>query len=1003
MSIQPFRIKNLGHIDQSIPLRFKFDGKFYEGYRGDTLASALLANGVHLLGRSFKYHRPRGILAAGAEEPNALIQLGEGNSTDPNTRATQIKLQDGLTASSQNRWPNLQFDIGFINNFFHRLLPAGFYYKTFMWPASWWMRYEYWIRRAAGLGEAPQGPDPDRYEKTHAHCDVLIVGAGPAGLAAALAAGKTGARVILADEQDLPGGSLNYNTDDMIDDLPTVEWIKKTLSSLESMPEVLILKTTVCTGYYEHNYLTLLETVNNGKSSNSDHATRQRLWKIRAKRVVLATGALERPLVFNDNDRPGIMLSASMRKYLNQYGVSPGNKVLIFTNNDDAYRTALSLSENNVSIAAIVDLRNKPNGDLVKKATEKGIVIFPGYAVVATSGHLRLNSVKIMKLNEQGTDVTGSAKNIPCDCIGMSGGWNPAVHLFSQSGGKLQWDNELDSFLPDSATQNLVSVGSCNGAQTLNLCIKEGLKVGTESARETNNKGRTPSAPKILETKQTEKRTIWLIPGDKPLGRGGKHFVDFQNDVTAADINLAAKEGYKSIEHLKRYTTMGMGTDQGKTSNVTALAILSEILDTTAPAIGHTTFRAPYTPATIGAYAGRNIGPLFSPVRTTVMQGCHEKLNAKFEHVGQWMRAWYYPRTNETMQQAVNREVKSARHSLGILDASTLGKIDIKGPDSAEFLNRIYTNSWLKLAPGKARYGLMLKEDGMVMDDGVTTHLKPNHFHMTTTTGGAATVLDWLEEWHQTEWPDLNVYFTSVTEQWAVVSICGPNSRKLLAELSPSLALSAESFPFMTMKEANVAGIEARIFRISFTGELSFEINVPRRHGVSLWTALMDAGKKYDITPYGTEAMHVLRAEKGFIIVGQETDGTVTPLDLGMDWIISKAKPDFVGKRALSRRDIIKDDRKQLVGLLPEDENEIIPEGSQVVETILPSPPMKMIGHVTSSYYSPNCKRSIAMALIKGGRTRIGQTLHIPLKNKNVRVLVTNTQFFDADGSRADG
>ena len=385
------------------------------------------------------------------------------------------------------------------------------------------------------------------------------------------------------------------------------------------------------------------------------------------------------------------------------------------------------------------------------------------------------------------------------------------------------------------------------------------------------------------------------------------------------------------------------------------------------------------------------------------MQRCHEKLNAKFEHVGQWMRAWYYPKTNETMQQAVNREVKSARHSLGILDASTLGKIDIKGRDSAEFLNRIYTNSWLKLAPGKARYGLMLKEDGMVMDDGVTTHLKPNHFHMTTTTGGAATVLDWLEEWHQTEWPDLNVYFTSVTEQWAVVSICGPNSRKLLAELSPSLTLSAELFPFMTMKEANVAGIEARIFRISFTGELSFEINVPRRHGASLWTALMDAGKKYDITPYGTEAMHVLRAEKGFIIVGQETDGTVTPLDLGMDWIISKAKPDFVGKRALSRRDIIKDDRKQLVGLLPEDENEIIPEGSQIVETILPSPPMKMIGHVTSSYYSPNCNRSIAMALIKGGRARIGQTLHISLKNKNVRVLVTNTQFFDADGSRADG
>ena len=1003
MTMQRFRLKDLGKVDRSKPLRFKFDGKFYEGYRGDTLASALLANGVHLVGRSFKYHRPRGLLSAGAEEPNALIQVGEGNSTDPNTRATQIILRDGLTVKSQNRWPNLTFDLGYVNSLIHRLLPAGFYYKTFMWPASWWMRYEYWIRRAAGLGEAPKGADPDRYEKNHAHCDVLIVGSGPAGLSAALAAGQTGARVILTEEQDSFGGSLTYNTDCTIDGAPAFEWAERTVAALSSMPEVILLKATVTTGYYDHNYLTLLETTDNDNQTGSEYKTRQRLWKVRAKRVVLATGQIERPLIFRDNDRPGIMLSASMRAYLNRYGVSPGNRVLLFTNNDDAYRTAISLKKNNVSIAAIVDLRNNPDGELVAQVRSQGITIYAGHAIVSTAGYLRIKSAKIMQLSEDGSKPIGSMKEIRCDSIGMSGGWNPTLHLFSQSGGKLRWDEELGQFLPKTATQNLVSIGGCDGTQGLSSCLKAGLKAGAESARATNNKGRAPRLPKVIEPKYNDQRTIWLIPPERADEKVSKHFVDFQNDVTASDIGLAAREGYRSVEHLKRYTTMGMGTDQGKTSNVAALAILAETLGTTAPNIGHTTFRPPYTPATIGAYAGRNLGLLFDPVRTTGMNECHKELGARFEHVGQWMRAWYYPKSNETMQQAVNREVKAARDSVGILDASTLGKIDIKGPDAAEFLNRIYTNAWLKLAPGRARYGLMLKDDGMVMDDGVTTHLKPGHFHMTTTTGGAAIVLEWLEEWHQTEWPDLKVYFTSVTEQWAVASICGPNCRNLLADLAPDLGLSNEEFPFMSVKEGNVAGITARIFRISFTGELSFEINVPRRYGPKLWDALMQKGKKYDICPYGTEAMHVLRAEKGFIIVGQETDGTVTPYDLGMDWIVSKTKHDFVGKRALKRSDIIKNDRKQLVGLLTENEKEVIPEGSQIVETPNSAPPMAMLGHVTSSYYSPNCNRSIAMALVKGGKEKIGQTLHVPLRNKTIKVTVTDTQFFDKEGIRLDG
>ncbi|MBA00121.1 MAG: sarcosine oxidase subunit alpha [Rhodospirillaceae bacterium] len=1003
MNKQLFRVKDLGQVDRSKPLRFKFDGKFFVGYRGDTLASALLANGIHLVGRSFKYHRPRGILSAGAEEPNALVQVGEGNGTDPNTRATQIKLEDGLIVKSQNRWPSLLLDLGYINNLLHRLLPAGFYYKTFMWPSSWWMRYEYWIRRIAGLGEAPKGADPDRYEKTHAHCDVLIVGGGPAGLSAALAAGKTGARVVLVDEQDSFGGSLNSNTDCTVDEHTTLDWRKRTLAILEGMPEVILLNRTVATGYYDHNFLTLLETVSPGQQNQSEYKTRQRLWKIRAKRVVLATGALERPLVFKDNDRPGIMLSASMRAYLNQYGVSPGNRVLLFTNNDDAYRTAISLKENNIPIAGIVDLREDPTGELVDRIRHEGIALYPGYAIVSTTGHLRIKSVRIMKLNDDGTKVIGNAKDITCDCIGMSGGWNPTVHLFSQSGGKLEWDDKFERFLPKIANQPLISIGACNGTQSLSDCLKDGLKAGAESARATNNKGRAPGTPRVVESKCNDERAIWIIPRENSYKKNGKYFVDFQNDVTASDISLAAREGYRSVEHLKRYTTMGMGTDQGKTSNVTALAILGETLGTTAPNIGHTTFRPPYTPATIGAYAGRNVGALFDPIRTTAMHEHHEEFGAKFEHVSQWMRAWYYPKPNETMQQTINREVKAARDSIGLLDASTLGKIDIKGLDAAEFLNRIYTNSWLKLAPGKARYGLMLKEDGMVMDDGVTTHLNSNHYHMTTTTGGAASVLDWLEEWHQTEWPDLDVYFTSVTEHWAVASICGPNCRSLLAELAPELDLSDEAFPFMTVKEGDVAGIAARIFRISFTGELSFEINVPRRYGLALWQALIEKGEKYDICPYGTEAMHVLRAEKGFIIVGQETDGTVTPHDLGMDWIVSKTKHDFIGKRALSRSDMLKSDRKQLVGLLNENENEVIPEGSQIVEMLQPSPPMAMIGHITSSYYSPNCNRSIAMALIKGGKARIGKTLHIPLKNKTIKVKVTDTLFLDKNKELTDG
>ncbi len=1001
MSRQAYRLPEGGRIDRSSPLRFRFDGRAYEGYRGDNLAAALLANGIHLVGRSFKYHRPRGILGAGTEEPNALVRIGTGHASEPNLRATRIALHDGMVATSQNCWPSLRFDIGAVNNLLHRLLPAGFYYKTFMWPANRWQTYEHWIRRAAGLGRAPEGRDPDRYDKMHAHTDVLVVGAGPAGLSAALAAGTAGARVILADEQVEFGGSLLSDLDCRIEDRPPADWVAATVAALAAMPEVTLLKRATVTGYYDHNYLTLQEEVTDHGDGDAG-VPRQRLWKVRARQVVLATGAIERPLVFASNDRPGILLSSAVRGYVNRYGVTPGRRVLLFTNNDEAYRTALTLHGQGIAIAGLVDLRPEVSGPLADAVRAADLNIMAGRALVSTFGRHQVTGAEIMKLNAAGTAVVGMPRRVDCDAIAVSGGWTPSVHLFSQSAGTLRWDNGIGGFLPDVTMQACQSAGACNGSETLEGCMMQGREAGRAAARSCGFAGAAMESPATGEPQQTRRRDLCIVPGRRG-DDGARHFVDFQNDVTAADIHLAAREGYRSVEHLKRYTTAGMGTDQGKTGNINALAIMGEILNSNIPGIGHTTFRPPYTPVTIGSYAGRNIGGLFDPVRTTAMDSWHREAGAKFEHVGQWMRAWYYPKPGETMHQAVQREAKAARSGIGLLDASTLGKIDIQGPDAAEFLNRIYTNSWLRLAPSRARYGLMLKEDGMVMDDGVTARLSENRFHMTTTTGGAGTVFAWLEEWLQTEWPKLRVHVTSVTEHWTVAAICGPECRNLLSELCPDIDLSNDAFPFMSVREGMVAGIPARVFRISFTGELSFEINVRRRYGLALWQALMKAGRKFDICPYGTETMHLLRAEKGFIIVGQDTDGTVTPQDLGMGWIVANAKPDFIGKRGLIRPDLVKPDRKRLVGLLTEDPDEVLTEGAQIVEIPRPDLPMPMIGHVTSSYYSPNCGRSIAMALVRGGPGRIGETLFIPMLDKTVRAVVTEPRFFDPSGDRING
>jgi sarcosine oxidase subunit alpha len=997
-----YRLPQGGRIDRRKPVRFTFNGRSYAGFEGDTLASALLAHGVTLIGRGFKYHRPRGIMTAGPEEPNALVQVGVGARTEPNLRATQVELFDGLTAASQNCWPSVEFDLGVINDKLSRIFPAGFYYKTFMWPASFWMKYELLIRRMAGLGKAPDRPDPDHYDKTHAHCDVLIVGGGPAGLAAALAAGRSGARVILCDEQQELGGAL-LAANDSIDGEPATAWVEKTLAELGKLAEVRLLPRTTAFGYYDHNYLVLAERV--GEHLPPGQALyKQRQWKVRAKRVILATGAIERPLVFADNDRPGIMLAAAARTYLNRYAVLPGRRIVVMTNNDGAYQAALELANAGASVAAIVDLRANPQGVAAAEARRRNLEILAGHAIVGTSGRHRVSGVAVMKLNDAGDAVEGTARQIECDAVLHSGGWNPTVHLFSQSRGGLAYDSTIAAFVPDKAAQAQVSVGACNGGFDLAQCLNQGFDAGLAAAAATGHRaadaGSRPSAAPAAAEEPL--RPVWLVPSDKPASHG-KSFVDHQNDVKASDLLLAEREGYRSIEHLKRYTTMGMGTDQGKTSNVNALAILAQRLNVDIPAVGTTTFRQPYTPTTLGGFGGHEHGDLLDPIRRTPLHSWHESVGAKFENVGQWRRAWYYPKPGESMHDAVNREVKAARNSVGIVDASTLGKIDIQGPDAVELLNWVYTNAWNKLEIGRGRYGLMLGEDGMVFDDGVTTRLGQHHFLMTTTTGGAARVLGWLENWLQCEWPQMRVFCTSVTEQFAVVGVNGPMSRKLLAELTTDIDLDPRRFPFLSFRDGHVAGIPARVYRISFTGELTYEINVQPSYAQALWQALMSAGEKYGITPYGTEAMHVLRAEKGFIIVGQETDGTITPHDLGMDWIVGKSKKDFLGKRSLSRVDTARSDRKHLVGLLSENPSEVIPEGGQIVAELKDRPPMDMLGHVTSSYYSPNVGRSIAMALVKNGRNRMGDTLHIPLVDRVIRAKVTEPKFFDIEGKRIDG
>ena len=999
---QPYRIAEGGRVDREREIRFSFNGQSYTGLAGDTLCSALLANGVHLIGRSWKYHRPRGIMSAGAEEPNAIFQLEKGNRTIPNARGTQVELYDDLDAASVNCWPSLDFDLLSINSWFSRLMPAGFYYKTFMWPKFMWMMYEHFIRKASGLGETPRENDPDRYEHGHAHCDLLVAGGGVAGLAAALAAGRAGARVILVDEQAEFGG-LALSSRAQIDGVDSSQWIADAVAELQAMPEVILLPRSTVFGYHDYNFLTVNQRLSDHLPIAARPVSREKLWQVRARQVVLATGAAERPLVFANNDRPGIMLASAASTYANRYGVRAGNRAVVFTNNDSAYQTALDLKAAAVEVVAVIDARANPASEIAETVRNAGIEVFNGSLVVDTAGRKRLSSVRVMALAEDGGSVTGKSRTLDCDLLALSGGWSPVVHLNAQSGARPDWDEEAAMFRPGKTPQAQFSVGAANGTLDLAGCLREGFDGGKRAAENCDYTATSKAA--AAEPVDSEAiLPLWNPPSPYPSGRGPKAFIDMQNDVGASDIALAVREGFHSVEHVKRYTAMGFGTDQGKLGNINGMGILAQARGQSIAATGTTTFRPNYTPVSFGAFAGQNLGDtLFDPVRKTAMHGWHEENGAMFEDVGQWKRPWYYPKGGESMQDAVNRECLAARESVGILDASTLGKIEIHGKDSARFLEMIYTNNWMKLEVGKGRYGFMLREDGMVMDDGVTIRLAEDRFFMHTTTGGAAGVLAWMERWLQTEWPEMEVFLTSVTDHWATAAVVGPNSREVVSAVCEQIDFSADAFPFMASKTGVVGDVECRVNRISFSGELAYEVNVPANYGRFMWEKLMQAGKKYKITPYGTETMHVLRAEKGYVIVGQDTDGSVTVDDLGLSWAISKTKGDFIGKRSLSRPDTIRKNRKHLVGLLTPDPQTVIPEGAQLVDDPRAPKPVPMVGHVSSSYYSACCGHSIALALVKGGRDRMGETVHAPLADGRViEATIADPVFYDKEGARAN-
>ncbi|MGQ3026707.1 MAG: sarcosine oxidase subunit alpha family protein [Ferrovibrionaceae bacterium] len=988
-----FRSDAGGLIDRGRKLSFRFDGEDYDGHPGDTLASALLANGVRLVGRSFKYHRPRGFLAAGAEEPNGLVELREGARREANTRATVVELFDGLVAHSQNRWPSLNFDLLSVNSLAGPIFAAGFYYKTFMWPAAFWEKlYEPLIRRAAGLGRAAGTEDPDHYEQANAFCDVLVIGAGPAGLAAALAAGRSGARVILADEDFRPGGRLLSDRRE-IGGRPAAEWVEATLAELRSLPEVRILSRTTVFGVYDHGAYGAVERVADHRPEPQPFEPRQRLWRIVARRSILAAGAIERPMVFPGNDRPGIMLAGAARSYANRYGVAAGSRAVVYTAGDDGWRSVADLAAAGSEIAAVVDTRHEVAPEHRALAERLGARLVAGGQVCGTAGGKSLAGVEIV-----GSD--GRKLKVDADLLAMSNGWNPAVHLTCHLGAKPRWDGDAEMFVPGTLPPGMAVVGAAAGQMALDRTLAEGLQAGTAAATEAGFAASAPAAPPA-DAEGRPARAVWRVPAGK-----GKAFVDFQHDVTAPDLALAHREGFRPVEHLKRYTTLGMATDQGKTSNVTAIAIMAELTGKSIPETGTTVFRPPYTPVALGALAGHHRGRDFRPVRLTPSHRWATEQGAEFIEAGAWMRAQYFPRAGEThWRQTVDREVLAVRNGVGVCDVSTLGKIDVQGRDAAAFLDRLYCNGFAALPVGKARYGLMLREDGFVMDDGTTARLGDCHFLVSTTTANAAKVMQHMDYCHQVLWPTMDVRMVSVTEQWAQFSIAGPKSRAVLQALvDPGCDVSDAGLPYLGVREMTVAGgLKARLFRISFSGELAYELAVPAAYGDAAIRAIIQAGAAHGIVPYGTEALGVMRIEKGHV-AGNELNGQTTAADLGLGRMMS-TKKDFIGRLMARRPALCEADRPALVGFKPVDTRDVFGGGAHFVAVGKPAEMAHDEGYVTSVAFSPVLGHMIGLGLIKGGAARIGQRVRAvdPVRGRDTLVELCSPHFVDPEGVRVHG
>jgi len=995
------RTRTGGRIDRTKALRFTFDGRQYTGVQGDTLASALLANGVHLVGRSFKYHRPRGFLSAGAEEPNALVTVvRDAARSTPNLPDTDVELYDGLIAKSQNRWPSLSFDLGRLNDYLGRFIPAGFYYKTFMWPrGAWRSLYEPAIRAAAGLGCSPAAPDTDHYGHRYAHCDVLVVGAGPAGLSAAVTAARAGLSVILCERQAECGGSLLSDRSARIDGEAADAWCERNVRELADVPRATVLTRTTAFGYFPHNMIGLTERITDHHERPAEHLPRERLWQVRAKEVILAAGALERPLVFPGNDRPAVMLAGAARTYLNRYGVMAGRRVVLVTAHDAAYQAAIELHAAGARVVAIADTRAAAAGPLSRAARELGLAPRARATVLGTTGGQRVRSVTLAQLDDAGALVLGSEQTFACDLLLMSGGFTPSIHLFSQSRGQLVWEEGAQAFLPGTPAERTHSAGACRGVLDLASALEDGTAAATRAARSLGVSLGNARVPRVECDSIRLEGVIGALP--QPVGRvRGKAFVDWQNDVTVRDLSLAVREGFRSIEHVKRYTTTGMATDQGKTSNLNALGIVARELGRSIPDVGLTTFRMPYTPVTLGALAAHARGNLFEPVRKTPLHDWSAARGAVFENVGLWKRALYFPRANEGAAQTIARECHAVRNACGLFDASTLGKIEVVGPDAEELLNRLYVNDLTNLGVGRCRYGVLLRDDGYVFDDGVIARTAADRFCVTTTTGGAARVLALMEDYRQTEWADLKVWLTSTTEHWAVIAIQGPQARQLLQPHVEGIDLSAGALPHMSLARGRVFGAPLLLWRVSFTGELGFELNVPADYAAYVCESLFSAGEPLGLAPYGTDAMHQLRAEKGYIIVGQDTDGTVSPDDAGLAWAVANTKRDFLGKRSLARPAFRDPSRKQLVGLLTADGTTLLEEGAQIVEHPGGRPPRNVIGHVTSAYRSEAVGRPIALALVSAGRSRRDQTLFVLMNGRGVPVHVTSPVFYDSTGER---